>query len=339
MLSLLQKHTVELYDLEKENFQKLRVDAVSLLKVQRFDLFAKLFYIKYRESNPEIALKIYAEHIKAFNPDLKEPGRTDKNSLEDFLRAFDELIDRFKDYDFDESISLVPVSKDDVILDASHRIAALAFFNKKVTILKFKEIQAITNFDYIYFQKRGLPYAIADTIAASALEYLDNVCIACYYLPEEEAMNYYKESLALHFQILYIRRRRLTKNGIRKFANLLPAKETSGINHFQVDNRQSVNLQIVLFEAESENEIQSFANEYYKRDKDTNLSYYISRNKSDVRDIVDLFFTEQVNSLTNSYTRSLDRLEEYKDLFENVHLIRYKTLIARYLNKVGNIKK
>ena len=143
MIERLQKHTVDLYDLKNKDFELCKVPAHDLITVSRFDLFAKLIYIKYRKSKPHFAKKIYSEHIKAFNPDLKEPGRKDKNGLEDFITTFDKLIDYFENNEFDPEQSLIPVSENGEILDGSHRIAALAFFKKEVSILKFKNVHPV----------------------------------------------------------------------------------------------------------------------------------------------------------------------------------------------------
>src|SRR5690554_4995810 len=115
MISLVQQHTVDLYQLKEKTYEKLEVPAKSLITVNRFDLFAKMLYIKYRESNPALALDIYKSHIKAFNPDLKEPGREDKDGYQDFIKVFDDLIDYFQKNEFDENISVIPVSEDGVI--------------------------------------------------------------------------------------------------------------------------------------------------------------------------------------------------------------------------------
>ena len=85
IIQRLQSHTVSIYHLTDDMVEEQIVDAKSLLTPSRFDLFAKLYYIKKRKENPTEAARIYKEHIKAFNPDLREPGRDDKNGLDDFV--------------------------------------------------------------------------------------------------------------------------------------------------------------------------------------------------------------------------------------------------------------
>ena len=176
---LFQDHTIRLYDLGKHSFQVQNVKARSLLSVHRFDLYAKLFYARNREDNQELAREVYLEHIKAFNPDGREPGRTDKVSFDDFIQAFDGLLDYFRDNEFDATQSIVPVSSDGIILDGSHRVAALAYYNKEITIAKFEGVAPVCQFDYLYFKKRGLPQNISDTIAKEIMCWMPNCWVAC----------------------------------------------------------------------------------------------------------------------------------------------------------------
>lgn len=177
--NLLQQHTVNIYQLRNHDYKIRRVKARSLLKPQRFDLFAKLFYIKNVTIRKEEALKVYCEHIKAFNPDEHEPGREDKNGIQDFVSVFDDIINLFKDTDFDDKISIVPVDKNGVILDGAHRIATLAYYDKTVTVAQFNDVVAKCDFDYEYFKGRGLAWSVCDTIANEMIMWCDNLLVAC----------------------------------------------------------------------------------------------------------------------------------------------------------------
>ena len=176
---LFQDHTVRLYDLEGHPYQIQKVKARSLLSVHRFDLFAKLFYARNRDGRPLEAQEVYLKHIKAFNPDGREPGRSDKTSFDDFIRTFDSLLDYFKDKEFVETKSDVPVSSDGMILDGSHRVAALAYYDKEITIAKFEGVVPVSQFDYQYFKERGLPQNISDIIAKEVMYWMSNCYVAC----------------------------------------------------------------------------------------------------------------------------------------------------------------
>ena len=178
-INLLQPHTVKIYNLENKNCKVEKVNARSLLNPLRFDLYAKLFFIRLMSDNFSLANKVYVDHIKVFNPDLKEPGRDDKKDIQDFLRVFVELIKHFKDNEFDESQSIIPVGNGDVILDGAHRVAALAYFNRQVTIARYEGVKPKATFDYQYFINHGLSYKTADLIAQELLRWHDHIKIAC----------------------------------------------------------------------------------------------------------------------------------------------------------------
>ena len=178
-LALLQPHTVELYHLADHKCEVKTVKARSLLKSSRFDLFAKLYYIRCRQENSQQALKVYTEHIKAFNPDGKEPGRDDKQSVDDFVACFDRLISLFATHPFDSSVSVIPIDADGVILDGGHRVAALAFYDKDVVVAQYADVHSVADFDYLYFLKRGLSRSICDTIALETVRWCPDVFVAC----------------------------------------------------------------------------------------------------------------------------------------------------------------
>lgn len=96
ILNRLQPHTTIIYCLDSKKFQIKTIKARTLLTSKRFDLFAKLYYIVNQRENREKALEVYTKHIKTFNPDLKEPGRSDKNTINDFINSFETLINEFE---------------------------------------------------------------------------------------------------------------------------------------------------------------------------------------------------------------------------------------------------
>lgn len=193
MISRIQKHTIDIYNLENRPYQIRIIPARNLLSEHRFDLFAKLYYIRNYKQNPNEATKIYAAHIKAFNPDWKEPGREDKQSLEDFLSTFNFLIDFFKYNEFDSYKSIIPVSQDNIILDGAHRIAALAFWNKNVVIAQFENIKPKCSFNYLYFKKRGLSDKISYEIAYEMFHWKNNVQITSIITPLLYYLTHQKE--------------------------------------------------------------------------------------------------------------------------------------------------
>ena len=181
LLDLLQHHTVNLYQLANRTCEVSCVMARTLLLPCRFDLFAKLYYIRHRNDDPSQALKVYTAHIKAFNPDGKEPGRDDKQTVDDFVACFNRLIDQFAASPFDASVSVVPVDADGVILDGGHRVAALAYLNKEVVIARYQDVHSVADFDYMYFLKRGLSRRLCDMVALETVAWCKDLYVACFW--------------------------------------------------------------------------------------------------------------------------------------------------------------
>jgi len=352
MFDLLQKHTVDLYKLKEHSYEKQIVAAKSLLSAQRFDLFAKLFYIANREKNKALALQVYGDHIKAFNPDFKEPGRNDKNSLNDFVTAFDGLIDYFKNNEFDETVSMIPVSTSGDILDGSHRVAALAFYNKKITILKFKQVQFVSQFDYAYFQKRGLSSFVADKVALEALKYTDNMYTACLWPKMGKIKNrtYAMDIFNQHSKVLYIKDVSMSLKGLSDFMlyvyknqNWVGTKDDNyaGV-HDKALNCSNINNKIVRFVL-----FQSSSLELVQQTKEDIRTYYglgkhvvhITDDKYETEDIANIIFTEASNKFSNGLNKLSDNFSEYKVFFKNVYILKVKIGIARYLSKIGLYKK
>lgn len=347
---LLQRHTVDIYGLKDKPFVILRVPARSLLHVSRFDLFAKLFYISNRKTNPEIAREVYSDHIQAFNPDGKEPGRTDKNGVEDFIDAFDKLIDLFKDNDFDASISLVPVGFGGEILDGSHRVAALAFFDKDVTIARFDSVRSKCVFDYQYFLKRGLPWKTADMISLEALKWKANMYVACLWprisaKEKEEASRVISNSCSIYYSrkfavslkslsrlVAYIYR---TQKWVGDDNNNYSGAYNKALSCYG-PSRQ---IQFVFFQGKGLNEtlaMKDKARQLFPFDKH---SLHISDSQEETEDIAEIVLTEAgisswlVNGSGGRVLLLKERIREKVDFFMNVTIINLKVKIYRFMNK------
>lgn len=349
-LDKLQKHTVELYDLGNKDYVLKKLPARDLVKVSRFDLFAKLAYIHYRDTEPERALEIYTEHIKAFNPDLKEPGREDKDGIQDFIDTFDKLIDFFEENDFDPEISLIPISEDKTILDGAHRVAALAYFDKSVSILHFKKVDPVTRFDYKYFQKRGLPSSIADQMVLESLNFTQDLFVACLWprigdlAGRAFARSYFEE----HFEVFYIKNMSMSLENLSMFVYEIYNHQdwvgTKENNYAGARNKamqcygSSKIVQFVVFKADTLEEVvaakESIRN-HYQLEKH---ALHITDDEEETEEIFDLILTEKAAQYQAGHLQFTDRLREYKALFKNVYLVNFKVRVAGILKKMGLYK-
>ena len=175
-LSLLHSYFVGTHRLDEMNYEVVSLSARDLLR--RFDLFSKLFYIRNRKEHPRLARRVYLENLRALVPFGVEWGKeNEKNSFSKFIEVFDYLIDLFAVNEFDASVSIVPVDSNDVLIDGAHRVAALAFYGKEVTVCRFE--RPVYCFDYAYFLERGMSRYVADLTALEAIYWLDDVNVKC----------------------------------------------------------------------------------------------------------------------------------------------------------------
>ena len=346
MLGLLQEHTVKIYDLKTQRFTRGKMKARSLLAANRFDFYAKLFYIRNRTHNPALAQKVYIEHILAFNPDGKEPGREDKNGVDDFLQVFDELIDHFEKNEFDASVSIVPLDKNNNPLDGSHRVAALAYFDKEIDVLKFPEVEAKAAFDYRYFLKRGLSIQCADEIARETIVYTPNLHIACLWpkmgkvREKQFAINYIQKE----FDEFYSKSITMPLTGLsRLIYESYKHQDWVGdaSNNFAGARSKALscyashgNVHFILFQAEDLDRVISVKEAiraHYQLDKH---ALHITDDDQETKEMMQLVFTEQAKQFQDTSSQVKDKAKEYITIFKNVYWLNFKVKIASILTKL-----
>lgn len=138
--------------------------ARDLLTSQRIDLIAKYKYVEFYEKGYDLTFvkSVYINHISAFSfgtyTEFGEEER--KDTIEKYLSIFHDLIASIKKNGVQESISAIPLGKDNVILDGAHRTAIAAYFNQIVPVIRFKNMQA--NFGPDFFKKQYLDDEIID---------------------------------------------------------------------------------------------------------------------------------------------------------------------------------
>lgn len=201
-------------------FQMEKIRGRELLCPERLDLAAKIAYIEAREtgSNMAFARELYKKHIEAFSEgEYTEPGDESKNSLDRFFTAFDDLIDDFKINGFDEEKSLIPIGRDNIILDGAHRTACAIYFDKTVSVIRFPQFEV--NFNYSYFRGRRLSEEMLQYMAIKYCEYSEhNLYFACLW-PISASVKRSKaiEVIASQYAIVLDSMVMLQKNGLRNF--------------------------------------------------------------------------------------------------------------------------
>lgn len=165
------------YNLAGRQGQIITLPARELLTHKRFDLFAKLWYIRHRKDRPALAKRVYCESLRSIVPHGKEWGKEkEKNSFSTHIKVFDKLIDSFSQSGFDPSVSLVPVGEDNILIDGAHRTAALSYFGKEVTICKFDSVKGDL-YGYAYFRERDISALVESIIAREMIDWLPGLKI------------------------------------------------------------------------------------------------------------------------------------------------------------------
>ena len=344
--SLLQEHTVRIYNLTDYEPKILRTRARQLLTPNRFDLFAKIFYICHREDNQDFAHKVYIDHIRAFNPDEKEPGRSDKRSVQDFLDVFENLISSFGTQDFDDSISLIPVDKNGTILDGAHRVAALAFYDKEVTIAQFNDVIAKTDFDYIYFKKRGLSWEICDIIALEMSRWCNNFFAACFWprMGDRTDKQHALRMLSGTHQIAYLKETTVNLKSLLHFIKTIYSAQSWTNDYSAVKDKalrcygKNKTIWFVFFVSSSplsniiENKEQIRL--AFNRGKD---SLHITDTAEETKQIAYLALSRKGNNEWLSVSQKvfiIEHLKEKWSYFKNISYINFKVKVFKLLKRL-----
>jgi hypothetical protein len=152
--------------------------AADLITEKRIDLIVKYYYIRCWEKNVNVdfARELYEKHIEAFTDGtFMEQGSTYKKSIENYLEVFNNLIDEFKERGFDSNISIIPIGKNNELLDGSHRTACAAYFNQKIKVIKFPCLSV--DYDFKFFKRRLLEDYYLDFIAKEFATIKNNIHI------------------------------------------------------------------------------------------------------------------------------------------------------------------
>ena len=342
----LQRHTVKIYDLQDKQCSVERVPAKSLLSGLKFDLFAKLYYIAHRQEDPAGALKLYLEHIKVFNPDGKEPGRDDKTTFDSFVKVFDAMIEDMKTNGFDGNKSMIPLDKDGISLDGSHRLAAAAFFDREVVVAKFPEVKRKCEFDYNYFLTRGLHRQTADNIMQEMLRWKDNVYVACLWpkLSNKEKDEATK-MISGFANICYIKQDSVNLKSMAKLVGSVYRAQPWVTSNAAVMDKTtncwgpSRTIRFVFFESDlSLEEILQKKEDFRNIFKEGKHSLHITDNIAETREIADLIFNpEQRKTWDTSYNtwgKVKNWFGEQVYIFRHVRWLNFKIFVARQLNRI-----
>ena len=151
-----------------------------LLKSGRYDLLSKYLYIEAYAAGLECRWfeDLYLQYIFYYNNFVEDNADTKKVGKKSFIENFKQLYISIKESGYDPLKGLIPVSKSMTPIDGGHRIAVCAFLNIDVQIL-FLDTE--TNFNYLYFHKKGMDRHYLDYVAYNYCKLNENAFIAVRY--------------------------------------------------------------------------------------------------------------------------------------------------------------
>lgn len=207
LINLIEPHFEK--ELAQDSYEVKTIKAKDLLTHTRFDLAFKLLYLEMMDKEVRFAKEIYKDHIRAFSlGKFTEPGNEDKNNIEKFFEEFHKTFKDIKNNGFDNSKTLIPLSKNGSIANGAHRIASAIYLNKDVECVQIDTADHI--YDYKFFYSRNVPSEMLDVVATKFVEYADNVHVA-FLWPTAKGND--KEIEKVIPNIVYRKEMTLTPNG------------------------------------------------------------------------------------------------------------------------------
>lgn len=199
------------------------VDARQFITPNRIDLIAKIKYVEAYDRNlkTDFFKELYKRNIDACtNGTFSENGNDKKNSFQDFLSTFHQLIEEIKTNGFDASKSIIPVNEDGEMMDGAHRVSICAYYGLKIPIIRFP-IKS-TAMDVNFFRKRVVAEDDLSYMMSELCKWRNDIFFCCIWPSagmegdkREKAVRYLKK----HSVIIDHKQIRISNNGIQ---NLIP---------------------------------------------------------------------------------------------------------------------
>ena len=330
---LLGEYFIENYNARFEDAEIFKIDAKELLVSNRIDLFAKYIYIESKE-NPKyksLGERVYYDHLEAISGGtFEEPGEKYKNSYEIYKKTFDTMIEDIKKNGFDDDKSIIPIGNNNVILDGAHRVAACAYFNKKVNCIRFNNLSRTYN--YLDFKKA---YIKSNTMMDIINKYITlKKCTIFIIWPKTNdftrklANDYIDEN----YNVVYKDEIKLNKNGIRNLMVLFYGKMswTGNLNNGyvglwdKIENCYSPdnNLEVIIVDGIDIEKNKKTKKYIRTKDDGTNDSIHSTDSYEEcIETARTLLNSNSINFLNNAcpfkYKNSLKKLLSFRDSNKN----------------------
>lgn len=213
-------HLVRSFKLDQNQYYVTKkMHAADLLTADRIDLVAKIAYLGSldRSLKTDFFKNLYRGTISAFtNGTHKEPGNSNKCSLQVYEDTFASIASDISKNGFDAKRSLVPVTNDGFLLDGAHRVAAAIHYNKPICTVALPIESG--SYNLAYFQKSYLDPMYLDYLCLEYAKLKDNIYAICLWPAcppdkQKEALKY----LSGKFRIVYEKDINFSYMGLRNF--------------------------------------------------------------------------------------------------------------------------
>ncbi len=304
-----------------EEYRVMFVPAKSLLlKSGRYDLLSKYLYIDAYSKGLECRWfeDLYLQYIFYFNNFIEDNADTKKVGKKSFTENFKQLYKSIKETGYDPLKGLIPVSRSMTPIDGGHRIAVCALLNLDVQIL-FLDTE--TNFNYSYFQKKGIDQHYLDNVAYNYCKVNVNAFIALRYPTagsdkDEEVLKLIEEI----GDIFYTKNLYLQNNGPYLATQQLYRMHPWSNNDEQDKNisykakscyRSLTPLRLIVFKSNSLNEVIETKEKIRDLYGLGNESIHITDNPSETLECAKLFLNENTfHWLNNASIKNYPRISK-----------------------------
>ncbi|MCM1440270.1 MAG: hypothetical protein NC131_13870 [Roseburia sp.] len=177
------------YDVGEDKIEYIR--ARELLVSNRIDLVVKYKYVEAYDKGMNIPFirDLYYAHLEAFSGGtFIEPGKENtKRSYQDYIDTFNTLIESIKKNGIKKELSVIPVGRNNTIINGSHRVAIAMYYDLTVPIVRYEELDA--DYDYNFFAKGLLDKKYLDYMATEYIRLKKDVFFACIWSKADKSKN------------------------------------------------------------------------------------------------------------------------------------------------------
>lgn len=216
----IEKYFIDNFKLDIENdYQVKRISPSELFVSNRIDLVAKIKYIESLDLkySTDFFYNLYKATIEAFSEgSFSEPGKDEKNSFDCYVKDFNKLIESINCYGFDLNKSLIPVSKNNVIIDGAHRTSICYYYNKDVDTITLPVEDK--KYDLFFFKDRFLDKKYLDYLCLEYSLIKQNIHVFCLWPScSLNIQNKIAEIISSNFNIIYEKNVTFSYDGLKNF--------------------------------------------------------------------------------------------------------------------------